>query len=94
MPSDTGQPGGKRTGQRMSHYIIEDGAFAQAKTKLLAGGFTITWMDRAAEEAGKGKPGKKATRQKYTCPDCGLNAWAKPEITLVCGACEVELVAD
>ena len=27
MPSDTGEPGGKRTGQRMSDYPIEGGAF-------------------------------------------------------------------
>jgi hypothetical protein len=30
MPSNTGEPGGKRTGQRMSHYILPDGAFARA----------------------------------------------------------------
>lgn len=27
MPSDTGKPGGKRTGQSMSHYIIKGGKF-------------------------------------------------------------------
>lgn len=27
MPSDTGEPGGKTTGQQMSHYIIEGGLF-------------------------------------------------------------------
>jgi len=27
MPSDTGQPGGKLTGQRMTHYIAEHGRF-------------------------------------------------------------------
>ena len=30
MPSDTGKPGGKRTGQRMAHYLISGGRFAQA----------------------------------------------------------------
>jgi predicted SprT family Zn-dependent metalloprotease len=30
QPSSTGQPGGKRVGYRVSHYIIEDGAFARA----------------------------------------------------------------
>lgn len=30
MPSSTGKPGGKRTGQRMTHYIIEDGLYMQA----------------------------------------------------------------
>lgn len=30
QPSDTGRPGGKRVGFRVSHYIIEDGPFARA----------------------------------------------------------------
>jgi hypothetical protein len=28
---------------------------------------------------------------KYTCPGGGLNAWAKPNIVLVCGACHTAL---
>ncbi|OCG40849.1 hypothetical protein [Gilliamella sp. Bif1-4] len=27
------------------------------------------------------------TRDKFTCPDCGLNAWAKPTANLICGDC-------
>ena len=34
-PSDTGEPGGKRTGQRMSHYVIEAGLFEQTSRELL-----------------------------------------------------------
>lgn len=30
MPSDTGAPGGKRTGQHMTHYIIPGGKYEQA----------------------------------------------------------------
>jgi hypothetical protein len=30
MPSSTGKPGGKRTGQKVSHYILADGPFARA----------------------------------------------------------------
>lgn len=30
MPSDTGAPGGKKTGQHMTHYIIEGGQYEQA----------------------------------------------------------------
>ena len=33
MPSNTGQPGGKRTGQQMTHYILEDGPFAEAPVR-------------------------------------------------------------
>lgn len=95
-PSDTGMPGGKRTGQHMSHYVMEGGAYQQVCAELLGQGFMISWRDRAREDApGKGKtPGKAGVRTKYTCPDCGLNAWAKPDVVLLCGACEVALEPD
>lgn len=46
MPSDTGKPGGKQTGERMADYPIEGGAFEQALEKLLATSFKITWADQ------------------------------------------------
>lgn len=48
MPSDTGGPGGKRTGNRMSHYIIKGGAFDKAQAKLAAKDYSISWFDRIA----------------------------------------------
>ena len=39
MPSDTGEPSGKRTGSRVSHYIIEGGPFALSCADLLAKDF-------------------------------------------------------
>jgi predicted SprT family Zn-dependent metalloprotease len=36
IPSDTGQPGGKQTGQKVSHYIEEGGAFDVACTALIS----------------------------------------------------------
>jgi len=95
-PSDTGKEGGKRTGQHMNHYVVAGGAYAKASTELLASGFVISWRDRAREDgAGKPKsPGKAGVRTKYTCPNCQLNAWAKPDVVLLCGACEVALEAD
>lgn len=94
-PSDTGEPGGKRTGQRMSHYVIEGGSFAQASCRLLVQGFAISWRDWAGEARGDGNDMKKNTsRRKYTCIICGLNAWAKPNVRLYCGTCEIELLAS
>lgn len=34
IPSDTGKPGGKETGQRMTHYIEEGGKYQQAFEKM------------------------------------------------------------
>jgi predicted SprT family Zn-dependent metalloprotease len=95
VPTDSGKPGGKRTGQRVTHYIQEGGPFAQAGQQLLAKGFLLSWHDRATDDAeGRARARKKAnTRTKYTCPGCGLNAWAKQDIVLVCGACQVALEA-
>ena len=30
---------------------------------------------------------KKSSKTKFTCPDCGQNAWAKPDALLICGEC-------
>jgi predicted SprT family Zn-dependent metalloprotease len=84
-PSDTGAPGGKETGERVSHYIIPDGPFAHACGQLLAQGFRFSWQARpVAAEA------KKSTRAKFTCAACGQNAWAKPDAHLLCGICHEE----
>lgn len=32
-----------------------------------------------------------STRTKFTCPECGLNAWAKPTANIQCGDCKVQL---
>ena len=50
------------------------------------------WLDRAEAQLGTDKA-NNMSNQKYTCPDCGLNAWAKPGVRLICGECEVELAA-
>jgi hypothetical protein len=31
---------------------------------------------------------------KYSCPECGLNAWAKPDVCLVCGECHQPMEAE
>lgn len=85
QPSTTGEPGGKTTGQKVSHYIIEGGPFANAVAKLKATGFEIRWQSRSGDDAERQK--KAASKTKYSCPSCELNAWAKPGVTLICGEC-------
>lgn len=46
MPSDTGLPGGKRTGRSTSHYILPEGDFLKSCRKLVEDGFSIPWLDR------------------------------------------------
>jgi len=85
MPSNTGQADGKRTGDRMSHYIIDGGPYSRAATKLLGKGYAIPWLERQHEKSSS-VAGK---RIKYTCPDCGINAWGKSGLLISCVDCEV-----
>ena len=45
-PSDTGQPGGKQTGDQMMDYILENGRFRHECDALIETKFKISWYDR------------------------------------------------
>jgi hypothetical protein len=92
IPSDTGQPGGKDTGEKVSHYIDQAGRFAKVCAAYLATGAAILYHDRAGE--GDARKKKAASKTKYTCPVCDLNAWAKPDAHLVCGDCGEAMEAE
>ena len=104
-PVSYDQPG-KMTGQKVSHEVILLGAYDEASRRLIDGGFTLTWQsvpedvafvggaivrlgdDGDAEEESVRKTSNK---QKYQCPQCRSNAWAKPDSNLVCGDCMVRM---
>lgn len=90
MPSDTGMPGGKRTGPRVTHYIIPGGLFAQAYAEIARRGVRIAW-ESAPKTASATKKAKSKT--KFTCAMCGLNAWAKPDATLACSKCDLPMLS-
>lgn len=46
MPSASGEPGGKRTGQCMSDYALPGGRFLAAARQFTAQGGQLKWMDR------------------------------------------------
>jgi imidazolonepropionase-like amidohydrolase len=81
-PSTTGEPGGKEAGQSVTHCIIPGGPYAKAYAKLKANGLQLHWQ--SAPE-GKQAKAKKASKTKFTCPECGQNAWGKPDTLLICG---------
>ncbi|CAO3363610.1 SprT-like domain-containing protein [Azospirillum palustre] len=86
-PSDTGAPGGKETGQRMTHIIVTEGPFDREAAKLLADGIAIAWKSDV-RKAGAAKKDKVA----YAC-GCGTKVWGKPGLRVICGDC-VELLAS
>ena len=46
IPSTTGQPGGKQTGDAVTHYINPTGLFVKYTKDLLEENFVISWYDR------------------------------------------------
>jgi predicted SprT family Zn-dependent metalloprotease len=84
MPTSTGKPGGKRTGRRVTHYIIDGGAFDIAEKKFKG---RIDWRGAPIQRVKKG-----SKRTKYTCPMCEVNAYGKPGLYLICGDCDEGMV--
>ena len=91
MPSSTGCHGGKRTGRKVSHYIIDGGPFEIACNELTKDGFTIQYLTNGKNGAGKAKTAR--LRVTYKCPCCDESAVAKPEVKLICGECNEPMVA-
>ena len=92
VPSHTGRPDGKQTGDHVSHYIKEGGAFQRACQKLLATGFKLNWQavenkKTVGTKTSQHDTAAKKDRVKFTCPQCRQNAWAKPSASLICGVC-------
>jgi hypothetical protein len=94
--SDTGAPGGKETGECMSHYIVSGGAFDLACKELTDCGFSIRYVELVATErrAIRLITSKAASKTRYTCPKCSLHAWAKPAVGILCESCDARLIPD
>jgi hypothetical protein len=100
VPSDTGQAGGKQTGQRLSHYIADGGPFDRISIDLLKSGFVIPYVEQPNEdrmpEVGALRRLKAASKTRYSCPHCSppLHVWGKPGLHVVCGTCCARLEPD
>jgi hypothetical protein len=89
QPSHTGKPGGKETGQSVSHYIIPGGRYAEAYAQLQAAGVRLHWQSAARDNDAKGKAQSKT---KFTCPQCKTNVWGAPPVRVVCEGCSQKMV--
>lgn len=91
IPSKTGLPGGKQTGQSMGHYVDVAGRFAAALQKMPAT-IKLPWTTGVlviTEDDGEKE--KSRNKIKYTCGGgCGANAWGKPGLRIMCCECEAE----
>lgn len=88
IPTDTGQPGGRETGQSVSHIVEERGPFERACARWMHTQTPVLYHDLAGEGDAPARKKKAASKTKYSCPVCEQNAWAKPDTNLVCGDCD------
>ena len=88
-PSSTGAEGGARTGQKVSHFIVDGGPFDLACAELMKTGFTISWKSVPAPP--KIKAGK---RTKYKCPGCETSVWGKDGLSITCEDCSETMEAN
>jgi hypothetical protein len=88
-PSSTEAPGGKETGYRVTHYILDGGAFDRAHDELAATGWKLN-LQSAPRPGATGRNSKT----KFTCPQCRQNAWGKPELSILCRPCELPMLTD
>ncbi len=99
FPSSTGQPGGRQTGQQVSHFIIEGGAFDVAFARM-QDDIQVPWRDVWGKVEGGGtkgaKPGAVANNKtKYSCKCAKRSFWGKPDLTDVsCKICDEDFLPD
>lgn len=84
QPTSTGAPGGKETGQSVTHIIVPGGQYQKAYAKLKETGLELRWESAPLDSQAKAKA---ASKTKFTCTECGQNAWGKPDSILLCGVC-------
>ena len=94
IPSDTGAPGGREVGQKVSHYIDAGGVFDRACAELIGSGFDALYVELWSDEEAAKRKKKSASKTRYTCPTCDSNAWAKPAVNLICGDCDERMEAE
>jgi len=67
MPSHTGLPGGKKTGRKMSDYIIPDGQFIRCCASLIQSDFVLPWFDAHVPI-----PKQQAEHRRHELVDSGV----------------------
>ena len=72
--------------REVSHYVVPGGPFALACAELVKSGFAVRYVELWSDE--------QAPITKYICPACGLGAWGKPAINLVCGSCDERMEGE
>jgi len=89
MPSTTGQEGGKRTGQKVTHYIIKHGKFETHCLSFLKN----RSIKLSSFQLPSTSQDSKKNKVKYSC-SCGYNIWGKPGLNVQCNECEESFMEE
>lgn len=92
LPSHTGLPGGKQTGQRMTHCIEPEGHFDRAANELIAEGFKVEFVERERGDLDPIVIKKRRSKTHFKCP-CGQESvFGRPSTRVRCDGCHGLLV--
>lgn len=94
MPSTTGGPDGKKTGPRVTHYILLDDKFDKACKEFLNTFVLSLYSDKQSAGRSASAAKKNASKTPYVCLECDLKAWAKPGANLTCGDCDCPMEVE
>jgi predicted SprT family Zn-dependent metalloprotease len=82
VPSDTGQPGGARVGERMSQYALRTGRFAKVFARMDRS-LALPFLERSRPRG----PAIDRSKSKFVCVRCGDVAWGKATLAIDCRKC-------
>jgi predicted SprT family Zn-dependent metalloprotease len=85
ITSVTGAEGGKRTGQKMTHYIQPGGVF-EIVFRDVTDEMLLPWRTSRGAE-GKENSKKPKSKFTYACPSCEAKLWGKEGLNVTCGEC-------
>lgn len=85
--SDTGLPGGKKTGQSMSDYPIPGGVFIRALEEM-----PVACAIPFKVKQNKSEKISPKSKFKYTCTACNANVWGKQGLCIMCMECQQQLI--
>lgn len=88
ITSSTGEPGGKATGQKISHYIQDNGAYDKAFQNLPEDCIPSYICEGLLGETKKKVKKAKRITVKYVCPICGAALKGKPGLNIKCVDCD------
>ena len=82
IPSSTGEPGGKKTGQKMSQYSPPVGSFINKYKEFWEKDIEYKLLPVLESTTASG-----TSKTKYQCPACGKKIWGKTNELVPCYEC-------